>query len=92
MQLILFLLFGFVVGLIARAILPGSHHMGVVKTTILGIVGSLFGGFVASHFTGHNLEKIDSAGIVGSILGALVVLAVAAYIGKRRGGATPVSA
>ena len=40
MSLLLFLVFGFVVGLIARAIMPGEQRMGVVMTTVLGAAGS----------------------------------------------------
>ena len=37
---------GFVVGLIARAVLPGADQMGLIATTVVGIVGSVLGGFV----------------------------------------------
>ncbi len=37
---------GFVVGLLARALLPGGDHMGLIATTILGILGSVVGGFI----------------------------------------------
>ena len=37
---------GFIVGLIARTIVPGTQHMGFIMTTILGIVGSVVGGLI----------------------------------------------
>ena len=39
---------GFVVGLIARAVLPGGDQMGLIATTVVGIVGSVLGGLVGS--------------------------------------------
>jgi uncharacterized membrane protein YeaQ/YmgE (transglycosylase-associated protein family) len=41
-----FLLTGFVVGLTSRAVLPGSDKMGLTATTVVGILGSLLGGFL----------------------------------------------
>jgi uncharacterized membrane protein YeaQ/YmgE (transglycosylase-associated protein family) len=42
---------GIVVGLIARFIMPGAEHMGLIMTGILGIVGSFVGGFIARLFS-----------------------------------------
>ena len=69
---ILFLIVGFVAGLIARAIVPGKQRIGLLMTTLLGIAGSLVGGlFVAllSRDTGFS-----PVGLLGSILGAIVLL------------------
>jgi len=66
---------GLVVGLIARAILPGADHIGLLATTIVGIVGSLVGGFI-----GDVIKKpaegtsFHPAGFVMSIVGAAVLL------------------
>lgn len=85
MGLLMFLVFGFVVGLIARAIMPGHQRMGVVMTTVLGAVGSLLGGFVGSLFSGHSVADLHASGFIGSILGALAVLFIAgrAFTGRR---------
>ena len=69
------LITGFVVGLIARALLPGADQMGLVATTVVGIVGSVVGGFA-----GRLINKpqpgssFHPAGFLGSIVGAIVVL------------------
>jgi uncharacterized membrane protein YeaQ/YmgE (transglycosylase-associated protein family) len=66
---------GFVVGLLARALLPGGDQMGFIATTVLGIVGSVVGGFV-----GRVIKKPEPgapfhpAGFVMALLGAIVVL------------------
>jgi uncharacterized membrane protein YeaQ/YmgE (transglycosylase-associated protein family) len=76
MSLLLFLLFGLVVGLIARAITPGRQHMGLALTAVVGIVGSFIGGFVSSLLSGENVLELHKSGIIGSIIGAVVLLLI----------------
>jgi uncharacterized membrane protein YeaQ/YmgE (transglycosylase-associated protein family) len=66
---------GFVVGLLARALMPGPHPMGLLATTALGIVGSLVGG-VIGHLVSKPKEgaKFHPAGFILSLIGALVIL------------------
>ena len=65
---------GLVVGLIARAVLPGKDAAGIVMTTLLGIggaiVGTLFGRIVGIYSTG------SFAGVTMSVLGAVAILAL----------------
>ncbi len=87
MGIIAWIIFGFIIGLIARALVPGRQHMGFAMTTILGIAGSLIGGFVGSAIHGgeNGVNGFHSAGWIGSILGAIVLLLVAgALLGPRR--------
>lgn len=84
MGLLLFILFGLVVGFLARAILPGRQSMGLIMTAILGMVGSLLGGFVGSMVSGDSINRVHSAGLIGSVLGALLVLALATMGSRRR--------
>jgi uncharacterized membrane protein YeaQ/YmgE (transglycosylase-associated protein family) len=81
MNLLLFLLFGFVVGLIARAIMPGRQDLGVLKTTLLGVAGSFIGGLLGSLISGAPPLRFHPAGWIGSILGAIILLAV---LSRRR--------
>ena len=68
---------GFIVGLIARAIVPGTQHMGFVMTAILGIIGSLVGGLIARLFSRPpEGSKFHPAGFLLSILGAIVLLLI----------------
>lgn len=85
MGIIAWVVFGFVIGLIARAIVPGRQPMGFVLTTLLGIAGSIVGGLVASALQGGPVTGFATAGFVGSILGAIVLLVVAGMVtGPRR--------
>ena len=68
---------GFIVGLIARAVVPGAQHMGFLATTVLGIVGSLVGGLL-----GRLISKpregaaFHPAGFFLSIVGAIVLMLI----------------
>ncbi len=84
MGLITFILFGLVIGLIARAIMPGRQSMGLIATALLGVAGSFVGGFIGSLIQGGRLFDLHSSGIIGSILGALVVMFLVGAVGKRR--------
>lgn len=66
------IVFGLIVGVIAKLLMPGRDPGGIIITMLLGIVGAVFGGFLgrALGFYGPN----DGAGIFMSILGAIVVL------------------
>jgi uncharacterized membrane protein YeaQ/YmgE (transglycosylase-associated protein family) len=66
---------GIVVGAIARFIVPGAGHMGFILTGVLGIVGSLVGGFIARLFSKPAPgAPFHPAGILLSIVGAMLVL------------------
>ena len=68
---------GFIIGLIARAIIPGTDAMGFIATTVLGILGSLVGGFVGSLISKPaEGSKFHPAGFLMSIIGAIVLLLI----------------
>ena len=76
---------GLIAGAVARAVVPGDDSMGIGATILLGIVGSFVGGFLANAlFTPGDQEGFGPAGIIGSILGAIVVLLVVRAV--SRGG------
>jgi uncharacterized membrane protein YeaQ/YmgE (transglycosylase-associated protein family) len=66
---------GFIVGLIARAIMPGIQPLGFVITTLLGIGGSILGGLIARLFSKPAPgSSFHPAGFIMSIIGALILL------------------
>jgi uncharacterized membrane protein YeaQ/YmgE (transglycosylase-associated protein family) len=68
---------GIVVGAIARFIMPGAEHLGIIMTGILGIAGSIVGGFIARMFSKPaEGAMVHPAGIILSIIGAMVLLFV----------------
>jgi len=75
------MLFGVVAGAIARFLVPGRQSIGMVATMMLGVVGSLVGGGLTWLVTGNPMEP---AGWIMSILGAVIVLAIAVKTSSRR--------
>ena len=68
---------GIVVGAIARMIMPGAEHMGLIMTGVIGIVGSFIGGFIARLFSKPaDGALVHPAGIILSVIGALILLFV----------------
>ena len=63
---------GFIVGVIAKLIMPGKENMGIIMTTILGVVGSLVATYAGQLIGWY--QAGTGAGWIGSILGAFVVL------------------
>lgn len=84
MGILAWIVFGFVIGLLARALVPGKQSMGFVMTTILGVAGSLIGGLVASALTGGRTGEFTGAGFIGSLVGAIVLLLVAGAVFRPR--------
>lgn len=81
MSLIWTILIGLVVGLIARALLPGDQKMGFILTTILGIAGSL-----AATYLGQAMGWYQAgagAGFLASLVGAIILLVGYGFIAKR---------
>lgn len=74
MTILGWIVFGLIVGAIAKLIMPGRDPGGIVVTILLGIVGALVGGFVgrALNMYGPN----DTAGFLMATVGAIVVLAI----------------
>ncbi len=73
MGLIVWLVIGLIAGFVARAVVPGRESMGAIGTIVLGLIGSLVGGFLGNLFVEGNLD-VEAAGIIGSIIGAIVAL------------------
>jgi uncharacterized membrane protein YeaQ/YmgE (transglycosylase-associated protein family) len=90
MSIIGFLIFGLIIGLIARAIYPGRQPMGWIMTAVLGMIGSLVGGLIGHAIWGGNSRADGSWGFtpggwILSIVGAILVLWVyLAMTGRRR--------
>jgi uncharacterized membrane protein YeaQ/YmgE (transglycosylase-associated protein family) len=82
--LIVFLVVGLIAGFIARALVPGPDPMGWLGTMVLGIVGSFVGGTLAALIFGGTLV-LSAAGLVGSVIGAIIVLLIWRAMGGRRG-------
>jgi uncharacterized membrane protein YeaQ/YmgE (transglycosylase-associated protein family) len=74
--IIVLLIVGFVVGAIARLLMPGRDPIGILGTIVLGILGSFVGGFLENLIKYHTLSvhSFHTVGIIGSVIGAFVLL------------------
>ncbi|WP_193043453.1 GlsB/YeaQ/YmgE family stress response membrane protein [Mycolicibacterium baixiangningiae] len=80
------LVIGLIAGAIARLLIPGKQNLSIPMTIALGVVGSFVGGLL-----GYLLFHKDGAegffqpsGIIGSVIGAVIVLAIWLRVGGRR--------
>jgi uncharacterized membrane protein YeaQ/YmgE (transglycosylase-associated protein family) len=74
--IVVLLIVGFIVGAIARLLMPGRDSIGIAGTIVLGVVGSFVGGFLQNLIEYHSLSvhSFHPVGIIGSIIGAWVLL------------------
>ena len=76
--LLTMLVVGLVAGFLARAIVPGDDSMSIGMTIVLGVVGSFVGGFLGYLLFGKDLNEgaLQPSGLIGSVVGAIVVLLI----------------
>ena len=84
MQYVWMVVVGFVVGLIARAVLPGTQSIGLILTAVLGIVGSFVAGFVGQAVGWYKAG--EGTGFIGSVIGAMLVLYIYSKVMAKSGG------
>jgi uncharacterized membrane protein YeaQ/YmgE (transglycosylase-associated protein family) len=82
MGILSWILFGLVVGVIAKVLTPGRDPGGIIVTILLGIAGALLGGFIGRALGFYGPEQ--SAGWLTSILGAIVLLLLYRLVAPRR--------
>lgn len=75
-HLVSWIIFGLIIGAIARLFVPGPTPLGCLGTMFVGILGSLLGGFIAWALSGMPEHEYRPAGFLGAILGAIVVVAI----------------
>lgn len=72
---------GFLIGLVARFLKPGNDKMGIIMTTLVGIAGAFFGGYLGQLFGIYQVG--EPAGFIGSVVGAILVLMMLAAVSRR---------
>ena len=83
--IIAMLVIGVIAGYLARLLVPGPDPMSVAATIVLGIVGSFVGGFLGYVLFDKDLDEgaLQPSGIIGSILGAIIVLLIYRAVNRR---------
>ena len=82
MSFLWMIILGLIAGAIAKLIMPGRDPGGIIVTILLGIAGSVVGGFLWNMLTGNS--QGGNAGLIGSVIGALILLALYRMIAGRR--------
>ena len=84
--LITIIVVGLIAGLLARLVVPGKQNLSIPMTIIIGIIGSFVGGFLGYLFFRADDSDgfLQPAGLIGSIIGAIIVLLIWIRVGGRR--------
>ena len=82
MSILGFIISGFIIGLLARAIKPGKDSLGIIMTTLLGIAGAVVAGYLGQAMNLY--APGEPAGWLASIMGAIILLFVAHMLFGRR--------
>jgi uncharacterized membrane protein YeaQ/YmgE (transglycosylase-associated protein family) len=82
MSIIWAIIIGFIVGIVAKFLMPGRDPGGFIVTTLLGIVGALLATFLGQAMGFYAAGQ--SAGFIGAVIGAIIVLAVYHMVRGRR--------
>ncbi|MCQ9329396.1 GlsB/YeaQ/YmgE family stress response membrane protein [Pelistega suis] len=81
MEIIKAIVVGFIVGLIARALMPGKQSLGFIMTTVLGVAGALVGTYLGQAVGLY--DGSSEAGWIGATVGAMILLFVFGLISKK---------
>jgi uncharacterized membrane protein YeaQ/YmgE (transglycosylase-associated protein family) len=82
MDVLLWIVFGLVVGMVAKFLMPGPNSGGLIMTTFLGMVGAVLGAWIGRDLGFYGAGQV--AGFVMAVVGAVVVLGVYHLITSRR--------
>ncbi|GAA1897320.1 GlsB/YeaQ/YmgE family stress response membrane protein [Lapillicoccus jejuensis] len=79
-----FIVFGLVVGAVARLIKPGKQNLSILATLLLGLVGSVIGGVVANLLGTGSIFELNVLGSIVAVVAAVLLIGVAETLSGRR--------
>jgi len=85
MQIIGLLIVGLIIGALARLLLPGRQRIGLGMTLLLGVVGAIIGGVIASALDSGEIFELNFIGFVAAVAASVGLLAVAESVGIGAG-------
>jgi uncharacterized membrane protein YeaQ/YmgE (transglycosylase-associated protein family) len=85
MQILGLIFIGLVIGVIARLIKPGRQNLTLLWTFILGLIGALIGGIVASALNTGDIFELNILGFIVAVVAAIVLIGAAeGFVGKSK--------
>ncbi|HEX2073076.1 MAG TPA: hypothetical protein VHF92_04765 [Geodermatophilus sp.] len=86
MQILGLIVVGLIIGALARLIKPGKQRLSILMTLVLGVVGALIGGVVASLLGTGNIWELNVIGFIVAVIAAILLIGVAEGVsgGSRR--------
>ena len=87
MQILGLIVVGLIIGALARLIKPGKQRLSILATLLLGVVGALIGGVVASLLGTGNIWELNVIGFIVAVIAAVLLIGVAEGVsgGRSRG-------
>lgn len=85
MGILTWIIFGAIVGIIAKWLMPGRDPGGIIITILLGVAGALFGGFIASALGLGDVTGFNLWSLIIAVLGAILLLFIYRQVQRRRG-------
>lgn len=82
-SIITWIVLGFIIGALAKFIMPGRDPGGFIVTTLLGIAGAFVGGYISTLLGFGNPNSFSLPGVIFSVIGAVILLAVYRMLVKR---------
>jgi uncharacterized membrane protein YeaQ/YmgE (transglycosylase-associated protein family) len=79
-----FIVAGLVIGALARLIKPGKQNLGLLATLLLGLVGSVIGGVVASLLGTGDIFELNFLGFIVAVIASVLLVGTAEAIASRR--------
>jgi uncharacterized membrane protein YeaQ/YmgE (transglycosylase-associated protein family) len=79
-----FIIAGLVIGALARLIKPGKQNLGLLATLLLGLVGSVIGGVIASLLGTGNIFELNVLGFIVAVIAAVLLIGTAESLAGRR--------
>ncbi|HEX2118008.1 MAG TPA: hypothetical protein VHF91_02400 [Acidimicrobiales bacterium] len=79
-----FIVFGLVVGAVARLVIPGRQHLSIGMTLLLGLIGSVIGGVVANALGTGDLFELNFIGSIVAIVAAIFLIVAGERLGLVR--------
>jgi uncharacterized membrane protein YeaQ/YmgE (transglycosylase-associated protein family) len=86
-QILGLIVVGLIIGALARLLMPGRQKMSILLTMVLGVVGAVIGGLIASALGWGKITELNVGGFILAVIAAVALLAVAEGVAGRSRGA-----